>query len=145
MLLVGAPRAKAPAPIIGTVRSTPVGLILLSAELYLLYMFLDWRISNWSGSVAQGASEAAMMALAATLSLQPFCAWLLIRARLTRPAFIAALSKADRPWPWRYALALTTTVCSAFTFALALYFATGIPLFGAVQNWAANWLQRLFQ
>ncbi len=140
-----APRGEAPVRSIGSGRSAAAALILLSAELYLLYMFLDWRIGNWSGSEAQGASKAAVLALAAALSLQPFWAWFFIRASLTRPAFIAALSSADRPLPWRYTLALTTTVCITFTLALALYFATGIPLFGAVQNEVANWLQRLFQ
>jgi hypothetical protein len=121
----------------------PAVLILLSAELYLQYMFLDWRVGNWQGPEADGASKAAGLVMALALSLQPFCAWFLICARLRRPAFIAALSKTDRPLPWRFTLALTATVCITFACALALYFATGIPPVGAMQNELATGLERL--
>ena len=55
-------------------RLTAAVLILLSAEFYLLYMFLDWRVGNWSVPDARGASGAAGLALALALGLQPFCA-----------------------------------------------------------------------
>lgn len=124
---------------------TAAALILLSAEFYLLYMFLDWRVGNWSVPEARGAGGAAGLALALALGLQPFCAWLLIRAGLPRPAFIAALSTCDRPLPWRYTLALTATAAMSFGCAIALYLASGIPLLGSAQNELATWLQRLLQ
>ena len=135
-------RAEAPIRSTRAGRFTPAALILFSAEFYLLYMFLDWRVGNWSGPDAQGASKAAMLAIALALSLQPFCAWFLIGARLP---FVAALSTPDRPLPWRYTLALTATVCITLACAFALYFATGIPPVGAAQNELATSLQRLFR
>lgn len=126
-------------------RRLTAALILLSAEFYLLYMFLDWRVGNWSGSEALGASGAAGLALVFAVGLQPFCAWLLIRAGLARPAFIAVLSNSDRPLPWRYILALTATAAMSFACALALYLASGIPLLGSAQNDLATWLQRILR
>ncbi len=137
--------ADAPAPYAEPGRLTLAALILLSAELYLLYMFLDWRVGNWSGTEAHGASRAALFALAAALILQPFCVWLVIRTPLLRPGFVAALSTPDRPLPWRCTLALIATLSITFICAIVLYFATGISTFGVAQNQLATWLQRLFR
>lgn len=116
--------------------------ILLSAELYVLYMFLDWRVSNWSDLEARGASTAATSVLIAALIIQPVCAWFVIQ---TTVGLFGSASPSYRPLVWRYTLALIATICVTFGCALCLYFLTGIRPLGLAQNELATAFQRLFR
>src|SRR5687767_27205 len=103
-----------------------VCLILISAELYLLYMFLDWRIGNWTAQESAGAERASLLSLGGCLLLQLLSAWKLGCSSLASKlrVFGVSLDSSDRPSWWRYLLSLIVSVVTTFLVAISLYFAT---------------------